>query len=573
MSTVPPSSAPVIRVLIADDSPETAQATAQLIELGLPCEMAIAYDGLQALQQAEGHRPNALILDLHMPGLDGLEVARRVRQRYGTESPYIIALTGRPDRVTDLPAIDRNFDRAFAKPLDIDQLIAALARLAAGNVGAARGPVPVDLGELFTRAVRQVVPVALDRGLSFSFDCRGPTLIVEDDPIQVHCGLHRLLLALVDLLQSGVVLFHAEATLEPSGASLLRVNAAGTGQLRLPGERAAVIDRLGLLATSTPTRGSSELPSACGVCPNTGAGVHFAGDLNEGVLLRTELRHARAIHDDNADRPVCPPGCHVWIVDASPIGAAALAQRLQRLGWVTRTFVSCAAALAATPPAGGRWHVPAPSLLVVDETGGELVTHADELQQRLPPSAQRLYMAPAGSPTLGLGGDAAGYQLHVLPLSPLELCNACAMAAPEAGSRFGSINAAGRPPAPRPRVLIVDDNEINRIVGEGLVEALGYEVDTAHDGLDAIDQCRIMPPQLVLMDLDMPVLNGIDATLRLRELQRLGNVAPFFIVAATADATPRAEAACRRAGMDGFLAKPLRLDALREALRRYVAPQ
>jgi CheY-like chemotaxis protein len=96
---------------------------------------------------------------------------------------------------------------------------------------------------------------------------------------------------------------------------------------------------------------------------------------------------------------------------------------------------------------------------------------------------------------------------------------------------------------------------------------LGYAADSAHDGLDAIDRCRRRPPACVLMDVDMPVLGGIDAAMRLRDLQRSGDLPLFPVIAATADAD--AEAACRAAGMDAFLLKPLDLQLLRALLRRF----
>jgi CheY-like chemotaxis protein len=66
----------------------------------------------------------------------------------------------------------------------------------------------------------------------------------------------------------------------------------------------------------------------------------------------------------------------------------------------------------------------------------------------------------------------------------------------------------------------------------------------------------------------MPVLGGIDATGTIRELQRLGRLPPFPIVAATADDDAQTRDRCRRAGMDGFVGKPLGLQALREELSR-----
>ena len=89
-----------------------------------------------------------------------------------------------------------------------------------------------------------------------------------------------------------------------------------------------------------------------------------------------------------------------------------------------------------------------------------------------------------------------------------------------------------------------------------------YEIIVVDDG--HTDDTR----DVVLMDVNMPVLGGIDATRRLRELQRAGRVAPFAIVAATASVDEETEQRCRDAGMDGFLSKPLRLPLMRSELRR-----
>ena len=117
-------------------------------------------------------------------------------------------------------------------------------------------------------------------------------------------------------------------------------------------------------------------------------------------------------------------------------------------------------------------------------------------------------------------------------------------------------------------LLVVDDNDVNRIVACALAESLGYETMTARDGLEAIDACHERPPAVVLMDLSMPRMDGFEAAQRLRELQRFGVIPPFPIVAATANAGEDAQRRSTQAGMDGFLCKPLLLDALRRELRR-----
>ncbi|MFN6996672.1 MAG: response regulator [Aquincola tertiaricarbonis] len=563
-----------LRVLIADDSEDLAHVTAELIRLALPADVETVYDGVAALERALAWQPDVVLLDLYMPGLDGIEVARRLRQAALPRRPFCIAVTGRPDAAGRLDAIDSQFDRVFAKPLDVDLLIAALARLARPQPPEARPqPHPFNLGELFTRAARQVMPVA--RHLSFSFDYRGPGVVVEGESIDVHCGLHRMLLGAVDMLADGFVLFTAETTLLPGGGCSTLVQAAGTGTLHGPARLADVLARMHLLAPETPDAAGADAAgpphSAVGRCPNTGATVRFTLDPHEGILLRAELRFPRAEQDESA-HGADATGARAWLVDSDEVPAAWLHRRLQRLGWRVTRFARCEDAVSQATEPGMR----APSLLVVVESPLMRPTAPLALQQALPHSTQAVLAVMAGSPWLGSPETLPGFDIRVYPFSPLELAEFASIARPDQPTRSGSsvsgatlTGALGL--ADRPLVLLVDDNEINRLVGRALVEALGYEVLTANDGLDAIDQCRINRPQVVLMDLDMPVLKGVEATVRLRELQRTGEMPPFSIIAATADATVEAREACARSGMDGFMSKPLDIAELRSQLRRFSA--
>ena len=114
--------------------------------------------------------------------------------------------------------------------------------------------------------------------------------------------------------------------------------------------------------------------------------------------------------------------------------------------------------------------------------------------------------------------------------------------------------------------MVVDDSLVNQVLARGQLEALGYDVCVATDGAEALEACRAWPPDMVLMDLDMPVMGGLEATKRLRWSQATGSLPPFPIVAATSGDTERAE--CARVGMDGFLSKPMDLDTLAGELER-----
>jgi len=105
-----------------------------------------------------------------------------------------------------------------------------------------------------------------------------------------------------------------------------------------------------------------------------------------------------------------------------------------------------------------------------------------------------------------------------------------------------------------------------------MLNALGYEASAVADGLDAIEHCKHTPPDVVLMDINMPVLGGIDASRRIVELQKTGRVAPFAIVVATADDAPETKTRSFEAGVSGYLCKPLRLELMRDEMRRVGVP-
>ena len=120
----------------------------------------------------------------------------------------------------------------------------------------------------------------------------------------------------------------------------------------------------------------------------------------------------------------------------------------------------------------------------------------------------------------------------------------------------------------RARVLVVDDQEINRNVAQGLLRALGCTVELAEGGLAAVAACAAARYDLVLMDVHMPELDGHAATARIRAADAAGGRrTPIVALSASAFAVDRA--ASTAAGLDGHLAKPLRADDLVVVLLRH----
>jgi CheY-like chemotaxis protein/HPt (histidine-containing phosphotransfer) domain-containing protein len=128
---------------------------------------------------------------------------------------------------------------------------------------------------------------------------------------------------------------------------------------------------------------------------------------------------------------------------------------------------------------------------------------------------------------------------------------------------------AGTLSALQGRVLVVEDQPLNREVAIGMLSFLGLEVETAHHGQQALDILQTRSFDAILMDCEMPIMDGLSATRALRERENSGSRIP--IIALTADVTSAGRAACLAAGMDDHLAKPFRREALHAMLARWLA--
>ena len=115
------------------------------------------------------------------------------------------------------------------------------------------------------------------------------------------------------------------------------------------------------------------------------------------------------------------------------------------------------------------------------------------------------------------------------------------------------------------RILVVEDNPNNRKVVLRMLGQIGYQAEFAEHGEEALGLLRARPFDLVLMDLQMPVMDGFSATAAIRSDKDLSDLK---IVALTAHALPEDQERCRRAGMDDFIAKPVRMQHLCAAIER-----
>ncbi|HWE38775.1 MAG TPA: response regulator [Isosphaeraceae bacterium] len=117
------------------------------------------------------------------------------------------------------------------------------------------------------------------------------------------------------------------------------------------------------------------------------------------------------------------------------------------------------------------------------------------------------------------------------------------------------------------RVLIVEDDPNSRWALCALLKRLGFDCRAATNGQEALDLVRAFQPEAVIMDLMMPVLDGVEATRRLKADARTRGIP---VLALSANATPGGRSAARRAGADDFLTKPVILTELLEHLHRHL---
>lgn len=114
-------------------------------------------------------------------------------------------------------------------------------------------------------------------------------------------------------------------------------------------------------------------------------------------------------------------------------------------------------------------------------------------------------------------------------------------------------------------VLIAEDNEVNQMVFSFIMEEIGVSFEIVEDGEAAVRRFEETLPKVIVMDVSMPVMNGFEATARIREIER-DTGGHVMIIAATAHALKGDRERCHASGMDDYISKPISPDRLKEKL-------
>ena len=399
-------------------------------------------------------------------------------------------------------------------------------------------------------------------------------------PSQVRGDASRLRQVLTNLVGNaikftaqGEVLVKVDRESDSAGKYLLHFTVSDTG-IGIPEEKRALIFDPFTQADASTTRkyGGTGLGLTISsrLVAMMGGRIWAESEVNLGTQIHFTVQFLLPQNKaaGRIDLPHIPRGAKVLIVEKNRTNREILNAMVRRWGMQSKSIEGgdealreLSAALQASEPY---------ALLLAD------VTLLEKMRERPELSVPAIIMLTAGghsedverSKRLG----AAGYLLKPIRQSELREAVTRALGAPEADASTLPVvprSAQERSkPSPALSILLVEDNLVNQRVAARLLEKRGHRVAIAENGREALRMLEEESYDLVLMDVQMPVMDGLEATAKLRECEKNGDK-HLPVVALSARAMKGDVELCLSAGMDDYLVKPIRVPALEEILAKY----
>jgi polar amino acid transport system substrate-binding protein len=264
---------------------------------------------------------------------------------------------------------------------------------------------------------------------------------------------------------------------------------------------------------------------------------------------------------------------HALVADDNPTARQILSEYLQSFTFEVDTAANANEIFALMDEAEKPYDLMVLDYLMPGMKGIEVATKIKtELKPAIDPHIILVSAYSSGDVMEKPGGEFID-QFLAKPVSPSHLFNAV-MEAFGVATEGGRRKKSGREfdletlrPVQGARILLVEDNEINQQVASEILEQAGFFVDIANHGQEALDRLEQQAFDCVLMDVQMPVMDGFTATARIREEQSSSELP---VLAMTANATIEDREKCLAAGMDEHIAKPINPQMLFEALLRWI---
>ena len=435
--------------------------------------------------------------------------------------------------------------------------------------------------------IRQVVEEVIDLFAQRAHQ-KGIELLLDIDPylhrwargdeLRIRQILMNLVSNALKFTASGHVLIRARGVNPSETHVSLVIDVVDTGTGILPENQAAIFDAFVQEDGSTTRRfGGTGLGLAISrqLATLMGGDIKVISQPGQGSTfsLTITLPAAPAIASDSSQGLMLAPGTRVLVVDDSNINMEILASQLEAWGFVVTTASSAMEAqahLSAMQAANTLpkiivldWHMPEQNgvdwLLGVRRRSEwrsipaiMVSSVADDIESGI--ASQLAPMRRLAKPVRqSMLRRALHEALQAVPFQ--EVSSAPAMLAPE-----------NEPVLDHLSVLLVEDNMVNRTLALEMLQRLGCDAMHAGNGVEALDALEKQQFDVVLMDCQMPVMDGFIATRKLRERETAKKLDPTRVVALTANALAGDREACLAAGMNDYLAKPFTLAQLRNIL-------
>jgi signal transduction histidine kinase len=431
---------------------------------------------------------------------------------------------------------------------------------------------PFDLCDAMAESLRSIMPAVRAQGLGLIYDHVGTVSRVVGDCQRVRQIVTNLLSNAVKYTEQGHIelITHVQETATNRCVARIVVRDTGGG---MSAEIAARVFQ-------PFVQGDDSLARRHG---GTGLGLSIALGLAKSIggSLTLDTAPARGssftlevpFGVQPGDQPAAglPPPGSAWLVHTRARPAQSMQQRLQRLGWSCDVVGGMAELMVRAGTTSA-----APDLVLLNESALEPDTDLEQLRSLLPHTNIVLLARPDwNEPSLESAARMAQMPLVFMPVTPAALLDLLCMHGPQSDRIVSGFSTLAGLPTPVEStsdsdVLVVEDNMVNQVIVCEMIDALGLRTRLAEDGGTAVEACRERAPALVLMDLQLPGVDGLEATRQLRLMQQCGTMPTFPIIALTAHATPQDRDSCLAAGMVGYLTKPVAMADLRNELSRWL---
>lgn len=421
-----------------------------------------------------------------------------------------------------------------------------------------------DLGEVTAQACRALNERLSGSGGWVEYDFVGQHFTAVTDAARLDELLRRLFSHVVKTCPGPAVRFAARVTEAADHRLALRFEiGCATGLLKDGSDT-------GLAGLDEPVGESNEeiwgegqglnLPIARRLVEVMGGEISLKRSVGGGTHFGVRLSVGRALHTASEVPGLAPDRLpeSIWVVGHPDSDVNLLARRIRRLGFDPLVLDSRNAVVSCEEKNG------APYWAVLTESRAGLLMPLPELRRLLPHT--RLTVS-AITPQ-GLDNAAAdGVSAYRAPLSLHNLVDRLVLKrARDADHRHREAHRRRN----IQRVLLVEDNAVSQLIIADLLGQLGLKVLLATSGEESIVRCREQAPDVVLMDISLPGMDGLEATRQIRQHHKTQRTRCCPIVALTASALDNSRDIWHKAGLDGFLAKPVTKEALAAEFSRLV---